>query len=100
MNYTKGEWKNIKMTNGTNRILVDGGTQSTSDDEQICEYITNEANAQLIASAPDEDDCLRRFGEYVAVNYDDNNKPFYYIDQEWFDMRTKALAKVDNPSAL
>ena len=59
MEFTKGEWKNIKMTNGTNRVLVDGGTQSTSDDEQICEYITNEANAHLIAKSP-------RMAEWIA----------------------------------
>ena len=95
LNYTKGEWR-VHPTHKTDvyalkdgsHFIAECGNPHLPNGEDL-------ANAQLIASAPDEDDCLRRFGEYIAVNYDDNNKPFYYIDQEWFDMRTKALDKAE-----
>ena len=89
--YTKGEWKQEGLA-----IKVFGaGTVAITpslDDGGVFERV---ANAQLIASAPDEDKCLRDFGLYVAINYDAENKPVYYIDKEWLDMRTKALAKAE-----
>ncbi len=101
MEHTKGEWTvgreldadfHAKLITISTDYFRDGGF------DFIC-YVNDtkeaRANAQLIASAPDEDKCLRDFGLYVAVNYDTDNKPFYYIDQEWLDMRKRALAKAE-----
>ena len=85
MGYTKGPWKVISAE------FTDKGVayEVLMPKQEICA-----ANAQLIAAAPKLYEALKDFGLYVAVNYDKDNKPFYYIDQEWHDKRNKAIAEV------
>ncbi len=73
MNYTKGKWN----------CTCEAG------------YKGEVIHCPLHAAAPDMYEALKDFGLYVAVNYDENNKPFYYIDKEWEDKRKQALAKAE-----
>jgi len=100
MGYTEGEWK-AKCQDGVWIVTLSKEVGGELDDFDICDcdlassQVECEANAHLIAAAPDMYEALKNFGLYVAVNYDAKNKPFYYIDQEWLDKRTQALAKAE-----
>ena len=50
----------------------------------------SEANAHLIAAAPKMHKALKDIGLYLAVNYDENNEPYFIIDKEYLAM-TKTL---------
>ena len=91
MDYTKGEW-------GVANIPSLGWTVSSEERYPIVRlhgYPEAEANANLIAAAPDMYELLRETGRYLSVNYDEKGKQFYYIDQEWFDKRAELLAKAE-----
>lgn len=59
MNYTKGEWK-IRQHGVTSQIYIETPDRPRTKEYQIAEGIYNEANARLIASAPELYEALKR----------------------------------------
>ena len=94
--YTKGKWRvmtgNIATVVGTDSgktAIVYGG----SDEEEL-------ANAHLIAAAPDMYEACNAFKMALAIWQQDPSKAPITLATIFKETIGKALAKVDNPSAL
>ena len=104
MEYTKGEWKQQAASDDNtakndNRIVLCGIYTIASVYGRARKEET-EANAQLISSAPDMYEALRDIGLSIAVNYDDNNKPFFLIDAEYLERIRAIIAKAEGKLPL
>lgn len=92
--YTKGEWKTQKggnhkegecciiselgkAANGMMIIRTIGGIYDYAGIDE------SNANAQLIAQAPRMYEFIKNIGLHLAVNYDDENEPYFIIDKEY-----------------
>jgi len=95
MNYTKGKWK-------VGHYIVYADTPSMEFPSLICNTdigIVSEsektANAHLIASAPAMYEALKEIGLSIAVNYENDNTPYFRIDKEYLDRTRAIVAKAE-----
>ena len=88
MKYSKGDWKVIK--DDFRRIYIDTPTRSVASIQR--QSTEDEANARLIAAAPDMYEALKELIDHMTLPQNDIHRP-YLADVK--RLAIKALAKAE-----
>lgn len=97
MNYTKGEWKHQRTSDG--QLIYVDPTDSNEDAEIALVYdiMSDEdtANAHLIAAAPDMYEALKGYGQVYAEALRTVEPEYRIMVSDFFTKIAHALAKAE-----